>query len=173
MNERMRARADDTPQSTRQREQLRAALELKDYEFNPHGAGGRRGRFVLVRPDAHVAWRSATSCDDPEAAQEALELVLDRVQVPSAPGGPIEPSTFNWIFSGGDTIVCEGASYGEHEAGPWRAGVPEWGAGRWCDVFEIRDRQIHRCFIYLDPGYAGQDTARHPWLAAAREGAAA
>jgi SnoaL-like domain len=74
--------------------------------------------------------------------------------------------TFNWIFSGGDVVVCEGTSYGEHQDGPWRAGVPEWGAGRWCDVFEIRDWQIQRCFIYLDPDYAGHDTARYPWLAA-------
>jgi len=37
MNERMRARADNTPESARQREQLREALELKDYEFNAHG----------------------------------------------------------------------------------------------------------------------------------------
>ena len=54
-----------------------------------------------------------------------------------------------------------------------RAGVPEWGAGRWCDVFEIRDWLIHRCFIYLDPDYAGQDTGRYPWLAPTREGVAA
>ena len=70
----------------------------------------------------------------------------------------------NWIFSGGDRIVCEGTSHGEHADGPWRAGNPEWGAGRWCDVFEIRDGLIHRCFIYLDPDYAGKDTARYPWL---------
>jgi hypothetical protein len=31
-------------------------------------------------------------------------------------------------------------------------------------VFEIRDWQIQRCFIYLDPDYAGKDTARYPWL---------
>ena len=43
---------------------------------------------------------------------------------------------------------------------------PEWQAGRWCDVFEIRDFLIQRCFIYLDPDYAGKDTARYPWLAA-------
>ncbi|MEV8614886.1 hypothetical protein AB0383_44495 [Amycolatopsis sp. NPDC051373] len=43
--------------------------------------------------------------------------------------------------------------------------MPDWAAGRWCDVFEIRDWKIHRCFIYLDPDYAGQDTARYPWLA--------
>ena len=61
--------------------------------------------------------------------------------------------------------MAEGTSYGEHQDGPWRAGVPEWGAGRWCDVFEIRDWQIHRCFIYLDPDYAGSDTERYPWLA--------
>jgi SnoaL-like domain len=76
-------------------------------------------------------------------------------------------ANFNWIFSGSDLVVCEGTSYGEHQDGPWRAGVPEWGAGRWCDVFEIRDWQIQRCFIYLDPDYAGKDTARYPWLAAA------
>jgi hypothetical protein len=71
---------------------------------------------------------------------------------------------FNWIFSGGDAIVCEGESHGEHKDGSWRAGVPEWGAGRWCDVFEIRDFKIQRVFIYLDPDYAGADKARYPWL---------
>ena len=65
-------------------------------------------------------------------------------------------SHFNWIFSGSDLVVCEGTSHGEHKDGPWRAGVPEWAAGRWCDVFEIRDWKIQRCFIYLDPDYAGQ-----------------
>jgi ketosteroid isomerase-like protein len=76
-------------------------------------------------------------------------------------------ANFNWIFGGSDTIVCEGTSYGEHVDGAWRAGIPEHGAGRWCDVFEIRDWQIQRCFIYLDPDYGCQDTARYPWLAGA------
>lgn len=71
---------------------------------------------------------------------------------------------FTWIFSGSDLVVCEGTSHGEHQDGPWRAGVPEWGAGRWCDVFEIRDWKIQRVFIYLDPDYAGKDTERYPWL---------
>ena len=74
-------------------------------------------------------------------------------------------AAFTWIFSGSDLVVCEGTSHGEHRDGPWRAGVPDWGAGRWCDVFEIRDWLIHRCFIYLDPDYAGKDTERYPWLA--------
>ena len=78
-------------------------------------------------------------------------------------------SSFNWIFSGSDMLVCEGTSYGVHRNGPWRAGVPEWGAGRWCDVFEIRDWKIVRVFIYLDPDYAGKDTARYPWLAAKKK----
>ncbi|MBI4263978.1 MAG: nuclear transport factor 2 family protein [Acidobacteria bacterium] len=69
-----------------------------------------------------------------------------------------------WVFSGGDLVVCEGTSHGEHVDGPWRAGAPDWGAGRWCDVFEIRDGLIHRCFIYMDPDYAGKDVARYPWL---------
>jgi ketosteroid isomerase-like protein len=80
---------------------------------------------------------------------------------------------FNWVFSGGDVVVCEGTSHGEHQDGPWRAGVPEWGAGRWCDVFEVRDFLIQRVFIYLDPDYAGQDTARYPWLAAGGDEAGA
>jgi hypothetical protein len=73
-------------------------------------------------------------------------------------------SHFNWIMGGGDTFACEGTSYGEHRDGPWRAGVTH--AGRWCDVFEVRDFLIQRCFIYLDPDYAGKDTERYPWLAA-------
>ena len=73
-------------------------------------------------------------------------------------------SQFNWIFTGTDVLVCEGTSHGEHADGSWQAGNPEWGAGRWCDVFEIRDGLIRRCFVYLDPDYAGKDTARYPWL---------
>jgi hypothetical protein len=35
-------------------------------------------------------------------------------------------------------------------------------------VFEIRDFLIQRVFVYLDPDYAGRDTARYPWLAVSR-----
>jgi SnoaL-like domain len=73
-------------------------------------------------------------------------------------------ANFNFIMSGGDTFVVEGTSYGEHEDGEWRAGVTH--AGRWCDVFEVRDFLIQRCFIYLDPDYAGLDTDRYAWLSA-------
>ena len=73
-------------------------------------------------------------------------------------------ASINWIFSGSDVLVAEGTSHGEHRDGPWRAGVPESGAGRWCDVFEIRDWKIQRVFIYLDPDYAWKDTDRYPWL---------
>lgn len=71
---------------------------------------------------------------------------------------------FTWIMTGSDLFAVEGTSYGEHDAGPWRAGVTH--AGRWCDVFEVRDFLIQRCFIYLDPDYAGKDTDRYPWLSA-------
>ena len=77
-------------------------------------------------------------------------------------------ASFNWVFSGEDMVVCEGTSHGEHQDGRWATGQPPWGAGRFCDVFEIRDWQIHRVFIYLDPDYANKDVARYPWLEAKR-----
>jgi 2,4-dichlorophenol 6-monooxygenase len=52
MNERMRARADNTPEAAVQRAQLREALELKDYEFNAHGVElGQRYRSAAVVSD--------------------------------------------------------------------------------------------------------------------------
>jgi hypothetical protein len=65
-------------------------------------------------------------------------------------------------MTGTDTFACEGTSAGVHRDGAWRAGVTH--AGRWRDVFEIRDVLIQRCFIYLDPDYAEHDTQRYPWL---------
>ncbi|NDZ78891.1 nuclear transport factor 2 family protein [Streptomyces sp. SID10853] len=73
-------------------------------------------------------------------------------------------AAFNWIVTGTDLLAVEGTTHGEHRDGPWRVGVPEWGAGRWCGVFEVRDLLIQRAFIYLDPDYAGKDVARYPWL---------
>jgi ketosteroid isomerase-like protein len=71
-------------------------------------------------------------------------------------------SYFNYVVSG-DTVVVEGTSAGRAADGtPWRAGVSH--AGRFCDVFEIRDGKIQRLFIYLDPDYADADTARYSWL---------
>ena len=69
---------------------------------------------------------------------------------------------FNYVVQG-DTVVVEGTSSGTTAGGAeWRAG--DGAAGRWCEVFEIRDFLIHRCFVYLDPDYAGEDLDRYPWL---------
>lgn len=68
----------------------------------------------------------------------------------------------------GDMVVVEGLSSGKLKDGSeWRAGTTF--AGRWCDVFEIRNFRIQRCHVYLDPDYAGSDTARYPWLNAGRD----
>ena len=80
-------------------------------------------------------------------------------------------ASFNFIMTGTDTFAVEGTSAGVHKEGPWRAGVSH--AGRWCDVFEVRDFLIQRCFIYLDPDYAGLDTARYHWLSAGGRDASA
>ncbi|MBT2790080.1 nuclear transport factor 2 family protein [Paraburkholderia strydomiana] len=66
------------------------------------------------------------------------------------------------VVQQGDFIVIEGTSSGVTANGVhWNAGQTL--AGRWCDVFEIRDFKIQRCFIYLDPDYEDADTARYPW----------
>lgn len=68
------------------------------------------------------------------------------------------------IVQSGDLIVLEGTSSGVTPDGTeWRAGVTH--AGRWCDVFEIRDGKIQRLFVYLDPDYADADVDRYSWLA--------
>ena len=71
---------------------------------------------------------------------------------------------FNYIVSD-DMVVAEGMTYGQLADGStWRGGVGH--GGRFCNVFEIRNGLIQRLHIYLDPDYAGKDTARYPWLAA-------
>lgn len=72
---------------------------------------------------------------------------------------------FNHIVQG-DHVVVEGTTHGVLADGTtWRA--TEGLGGRFCNVFEIRDGQIHRLHIYLDPDYGDADTARYPWLAKA------
>jgi hypothetical protein len=115
--------------------------------------------FDLFAPDAQVyfpKWGVAKG-------RQQIEKLFSDV------GGKLKSiahhyENMNWIFSGGDTIVCEGTSQGVHADGPWRAGDPDWGPGRFCDVFEVRGGLIQRCFIYLDPDYAGGDTERYPWI---------
>jgi len=67
------------------------------------------------------------------------------------------------IIQQGDMVVVESTTSGRTKGGvEWRAGLTH--AGRWCDVFEIRDFKIQRLSIYLDPDYEGADTQRYPWL---------
>jgi ketosteroid isomerase-like protein len=69
---------------------------------------------------------------------------------------------FNYVVEG-PMVVVEGRSRGELASGAaWTE--DDASGGRFCNVFEIRDGKIHRLHIYLDPDYAGEDTARYPWL---------
>jgi SnoaL-like protein len=116
------------------------------------------GFFDLFADDAQVYFPKWGLADGREAYER---LFADLGSI----GGGIKHdyAYFNYICQG-DTLVVEGTSAGTTAAGvEWRAGVTH--AGRWCDVFEIRDFKIQRLFIYLDPDYAGEDTARYPWLA--------
>jgi ketosteroid isomerase-like protein len=115
------------------------------------------GFFDLFSDDAEVyfpKWGLATGREEFEKLFQDLGSLLASIRHDYA--------YFNYIIQG-DFVVVEGTSYGKTKEGrEWRAGVTH--AGRWCDVFEIRDLKIQRVFIYLDPDYAGADTARYPWL---------
>lgn len=113
--------------------------------------------FDLFSDDAQVyfpKWGLANGLEEVQRMFSDLGSILKAIRHDYA--------YFNYI-SQGDLLVVEGTSYGVTADGTeWRAGVTH--AGRWCDVFEIRDFQIQRLFIYLDPDYAGADTERYPWL---------
>jgi ketosteroid isomerase-like protein len=115
------------------------------------------GFFDLFADDAEVyfpKWGLATGRQEFEKLFQDLGSLLSSIRHDYA--------YFNYIIQG-DFVVVEGTSSGKTKDGrEWRAGVTH--AGRWCDVFEIRDLKIQRVFIYLDPDYAGADTARYPWL---------
>jgi hypothetical protein len=113
--------------------------------------------FDLFSEDAQVyfpKWGLANGLEEVQQMFSDLGSILKSIRHDYA--------YFNYI-SQGDLLVVEGTSCGVTADGTeWRAGVTH--AGRWCDVFEIRDFKIQRLFIYLDPDYAGADTARYPWL---------
>ena len=115
-------------------EQRKAVALEYLHAFDNGGVTSTGGSILdLFAPDAQVyfpKWGLATG-------REQIGKLFADV------GGTIKSishhyAEFNWIFSGSDLVVCEGTSHGEHADGPWKAGNPEWGAGRWCDVFEIR-----------------------------------
>lgn len=116
-----------------------------------------QGFFDLFADDAQVyfpKWGLANGRQEFEKLFRDLGAILTFIRHDYA--------YFNYICQG-DMVVVEGASYGTTKSGvEWRAGVTH--AGRWCDVFEIRDFKTQRVFIYLDPDYAGADTSRYPWL---------
>ena len=142
-------------------DEQRKAVALGYFKALDRGGQGLDGRqlFDLFADDAQVCfpkWGIAEGRDEIERLYAEVGTMFESIKHHYA--------TFNWVFSGADTVVCEGTSHGVHRDGVWRAGDPERDVGRFCDVFEIRGQKIHRLFVYLDPDYARLDTARYPWL---------
>ena len=93
-----------------------------------------------------------------------LDAPADRVLILSGSQQGIDLAAKLFVDPG-TTVAVEGLTRGRHRDGDWQAGRPQWGAGRFCNIFEIWDMKIQRLHIYLDPDYAGRDTDRYPWLA--------
>jgi ketosteroid isomerase-like protein len=119
-----------------------------------------RGEEILTLFDenAHVyfpKWGVARGLADIERLFSGLATLFTTISH--------TPEYLNVVVDG-DTVAAEGMTSGIAASGvPWRAGQTH--AGRFCNIFEVRNFAIERCFIYLDPDYAGADTARYPWLA--------
>ncbi len=62
----------------------------------------------------------------------------------------------------GQTVFVEGYTRGATRAGAkWVGGSTP--GGRFCIVFAFQGSKISRMYIYLDPDYAGADSARFLW----------
>ncbi|HEY2662045.1 MAG TPA: nuclear transport factor 2 family protein [Caulobacteraceae bacterium] len=75
----------------------------------------------------------------------------------------VEHDVGSYLFiSSGERVVVEGTTKGVLKSGQrWAAG--ETPAGRFCNVFEIRDGLIKRLHVYLDPDYAGAHEEGFLW----------
>lgn len=51
----------------------------------------------------------------------------------------------------GDKVIIEGTSKGKLASDKW---AERWEESRFVDIFEIRDNEIKRLYIYLDPDYS-------------------
>lgn len=113
--------------------------------------------FDLFSPDAQVYFPKIPLANGTGEIEQLFTRVGELV------AGVAHDYAYLNFFHSGDTLVVEGTSSGTTPDGSqWRAGVSH--AGRWCDVFEIRQGLIERLFIYLDPDYGDADTARYSWL---------
>jgi len=62
----------------------------------------------------------------------------------------------------GRTVVVEGTTHGVMRDGTvWEGGRTP--GGRFCSIFEFREKLISRMYIYLDPDYGSADRARFLW----------
>jgi ketosteroid isomerase-like protein len=93
--------------------------------------------------------------------QQIIQLFMD--VAPIFKKNNHDVTTFNYFIQG-NTVVVEGASSGELSEAAGGGAWTETDGGRFCNVFECGDGKISRLHIYLDPDYAGRDTARYPWL---------
>lgn len=144
-------------------DEQRKALILEYFKPFDHGGTRANGESILslFADDCHVwfpKWGMADGVDEVGAMFGDLAASFEWINHTT--------SHMNFVF-GGTMVAVEGLTRGKHRDGAWQAGSPEWGAGRFCNIFEIWDFKIHRLHIYLDPDYANLDSARYPWLARA------
>jgi hypothetical protein len=86
--------------------------------------------------------------------------------VPEAPVGASERISHDLprctFTAAGQTVFVEGYTRGATRTGAeWVGGSTP--GGRFCSVFEFQGSKIARMYIYLDPDYAGADSARFLW----------
>ena len=125
-------------------------------EYFIRGDAGRADILELFHPEFQLYFPKFGIKRGPQAFMELL----------SGFAGALESiehdfSKYNFIVTGA-YVVVEGTTRGSMTNGKsWEAGKTP--GGRFCNVFEFRDKLIVRVHVYLDPDYVSEDEPRFRW----------
>ena len=95
----------------------------------------------------------------------AIPIIPDGVLPDDLP--PLDPASTGVALHGDGRMINSGPLDGLSKNNAIKKIIEQLeaaGTGRAAKTYRLRDWLISRCFIYVDPDYAGQDVQRYGWL---------
>jgi hypothetical protein len=138
-------------------EQSVSSLVAVAREYFVRADAGRADTLDLFTADVEIYFPKFGIRRGREAFAELARGLLSSLQSVTHPDLP------NFSFKQCEqTVFVEGVTRGITRSGAkWVGGSTP--GGRFCSVFEFRDRRIARMYIYLDPDYDSSDKQRFLW----------